>query len=83
MLYDIWLSPPHGMYFILSLMMIGAMLCSSLKTSEVLEVKTAALLVPGIGATDVRGKMKNRSYLAFLGQRYERLGGGEKTRFTI
>lgn len=23
--------------------------------------------------------MKNRSYLAFLGQRYERLGGGEKT----
>ena len=23
--------------------------------------------------------MKNRSYLAFLGQRYERMGGGEKT----
>ena len=24
--------------------------------------------------------MKNRSYLAFLGQRYERMGGGEKTK---
>ena len=24
--------------------------------------------------------MKNRSYLAFLGQRYERLGGVEKTK---
>lgn len=24
--------------------------------------------------------MKNRSYLAFLGQRYERMGVGEKTR---
>ena len=27
-LYGIWLSPPHGMYFVLSLIMIGAMLCS-------------------------------------------------------
>ena len=26
--------------------------------------------------------MKNRSYLAFLGQRYERMGGGEKTEIT-
>ena len=43
------------MYLILSLMMIGAMSCSSLKTSDVLEVKAAALLVPGIGATDVGG----------------------------
>ena len=43
------------MYLILSLMMIGAMLCYSLKTSDVLAVKAAALLVPGIGATDVGG----------------------------
>ena len=40
-LYGICLSPPHGMYFVLSLIMIGAMLCSSLKTSDVLEVKAA------------------------------------------
>ncbi len=67
------------MYFNLSLMMIGEMLCSSLKTSDVLEVKAAALFVPGIGATDVGVYRKNRSYLAFLGQRYERWGGVEKT----
>ena len=40
-LYGIRLSPPQGMYFVLSLIMIGAMLCSSLKTSDVLEVKAA------------------------------------------
>ena len=71
------------MYFILSLMMIGAMLCSSLKTSDVLGVKAAEAWRPGMVATDVRGKVKNRSYLAFLGQRYERLGGGEKTNIML
>ena len=54
-LYGIWLSPPHGMYFVLSLIMIGAMLCSSLKTSDVLEVKAAETWVPGIVTTDVGG----------------------------
>ena len=52
-LYGIWLSPSHGMYFILSLMMIGAMLCSSLKTSDVLEVKAAEAWVPWMLWTDV------------------------------
>ena len=33
----------------------GAMSCSSLKTSDVLVVKAAALFIPGIGATDVGG----------------------------
>ena len=41
------------MYFIFSLMMIGAMLCSSLKTSDVLEVKAAEALAPGMVWTDV------------------------------
>ena len=71
------------MYFILSLMMIGAMLCSSLKTSLVLGVKTAEAWRLGMVATDVGGKMKNRSYLAFLGQRYEQRMDGEKTMLTI
>ena len=53
MLYGIWLSPPHGMYFILSLMMIGAMLCSSLKISDVLEVKAAEAWAPGMVWTEV------------------------------
>ena len=79
MLYDIRLSPPQGMYFMRSLMKIGAMSFSSLKTSDVLVVKAAEAWVPGMVATDVGGIMKNRSYLAFLGQRYERLCGGEKT----
>ncbi len=43
------------MYFILSLMMIGAMLCSSLKTSDVLEVKAADAWAPGMVTTDVGG----------------------------
>ena len=43
------------MYFILSLMMIGAMLYSSLKTSLVLEVKAAEALAPGSVTTDVDG----------------------------
>ena len=43
------------MYFILSLMIIGAMLCSSLKTSDVLEVKAAEAWAPGIVTTDVGG----------------------------
>ena len=43
------------MYFILSLIMIGAMLCSSLKTSDVLEVKAAETWVPGMVTTDVGG----------------------------
>ena len=56
-LYGIWLSPPHGMYFVLSLIMIGAMLCSSLKTSDVLEVKAAEAWVPGMMTTDVGGRL--------------------------
>ena len=51
-------------------MMIGAILCSSLKTSDVLEVKAAEALAPGMVTTDVGGINENRSYLAFLGQRY-------------
>lgn len=43
------------MYFILSLMMIGAMSFSSLKTSDVLEVKAAEAWAPGMVATDVGG----------------------------
>ena len=43
------------MYFILSLMMIGAILCSSLKTSLVLEVKAAEAWAPGMVTTDVGG----------------------------
>ena len=54
-LYGIWLSPPQGMYFMRSLIMIGVMLCSSLKTSDVLEVKAAEALVPGMVWTDVGG----------------------------
>ena len=63
MLYGILLSSPNGMYFILSLMMIGAMLCSSLKTSDVLEVKAADLLVPGMVPTDVGG-MNEKSLIS-------------------
>ena len=43
------------MYCILSVMKTGAMLCSSLKTSEVLGVKAVDLLVPGIMTTNVEG----------------------------
>ena len=43
------------MYFVLSLIMIGAMSFSSLKTSDVLEVKAAEAWVPGIVTTDVGG----------------------------
>ena len=62
-LYGIRLSPPHGMYFMRSLMKIGAMLCSSLKTSDVLEVKVADLLVPGMVTTDVGG-MNEKSLIS-------------------
>ena len=41
MLYGIMLSAPHGMYCILSFIMIGDMLCCALNTSDVLEVKAA------------------------------------------
>ena len=64
MLYGIRLSPPHGMYFILSLMMTGAMSCS--QTSLVLGVKVADLLVPGIGATDVGGEQKKSLMSCFF-----------------
>ena len=53
----------HGMYFILSLMMIGAMLCSSLKTSDVLEVKAEEAWVPGMVTTDVDG-IKEKSLIS-------------------
>ena len=71
------------MYFILSLMMIGAMLCSSLKTSDVLEVKAAEAWVPGMVTTDVGGINEKSLISCFLGQRYERMGGGEKTRLIL
>jgi len=54
-LYGIRLSPPQGMYFMRSLMKMGAMSFSSLKTSDVLEVKAAETWVPGIVTTDVGG----------------------------
>ena len=63
MLYGILLSPPNGMYFILSLMMTGAMLCSSLKTSDVLEVKAAEAWVPEMVTTDVGG-MNEKSLIS-------------------
>ncbi len=52
-MYGIWLSPPYGMYFMRSLMKIGAMSFSSLKTSDVLVVKAAEAWVPGMLWTDV------------------------------
>lgn len=55
MLYGIRLSPSQGMYFMRSLMKIGAMSFSSLKTSDVLVVKAAEAWVPGMVATDVGG----------------------------
>ena len=58
------------MYFILSLMMIGAMLCSSLKTADVLEVKAAEALAPGSVTTDVGGINEKSLISCFLGQRY-------------
>ena len=51
------------MYFILSLMMIGVILCSSLKTSDVLEVKAAEALAPGMVTTDVGG-MNEKSLIS-------------------
>ena len=51
------------MYFILSLMMIGAILCSSLKTSLVLVVKAAEVWVPGMVATDVGG-INEKSFIS-------------------
>lgn len=62
-LYGIWLSLPHGMYFILSLMMTVAMSCSSLKTSDVLEVKAAEASVLGMVWTDVGG-MNEKSLIS-------------------
>ena len=43
------------MYFVLSLIMIGAMSFSSLKTSDVLVVKAAEAWLPGMVTTDVGG----------------------------
>ena len=85
MLYGILLSPPHGMYFILSLMMIGAMLCSSLKTSDVFWMKAAALLVPGIGTTDVGG-VKEKSLISCFFRakiRREMCGGKDNTKLKV
>ena len=38
------------------------------------------MLAPRMATTDVMKKV-NRSYPAFLGQRYERMGGREKTEY--
>ena len=43
------------MYFMRSLMKMGAMSFSSLKTSDVLAVKAAEALAPGMVTTDVGG----------------------------
>ena len=51
------------MYFVLSLIMIGAMLFSSLKTSDVLEVKAAEASVLGMVWTDVGG-MNEKSLIS-------------------
>ena len=51
------------MYFILSLLMMGAILCSSLKTSDVLEVKAAEALAPGMVTTEVGG-MNEKSLIS-------------------
>lgn len=59
-------------------MMIGAMLCSSLKTSDVLEVKAAEAWAPGMVWTDVGGIKEKSLMSCFLGQRYERCVGEEK-----
>lgn len=63
MLYGIRLSPPQGMYFMRSLIKIGAMSFSSLKTSEVLVVKAAEVWVPGMVATDVGG-INEKSFIS-------------------
>ena len=44
-------------------MMIGVILCSSLKTSDVLEVKAAEALAPGMVTTDVGG-MNEKSLIS-------------------
>ena len=85
MLYGILLSPPHGMYFILPLMMIGAMLCSSLKTSDVLEVKAAEAWVPGMVTTDVGGMNEKSLIFCFFRARIRRemCGGKDNTKLKV
>ena len=47
-------------------MMIGAMLCSSLKTSDVLEVKAAEAWAPGMVTTDVGGMNEKSLIFCFF-----------------
>lgn len=63
MLKGICLSAPQGMYFMRSVMKTVAMSRSSLKTSLVLVVKAADLLVPGRVTTEVGG-MKEKSLIS-------------------
>ena len=73
------------MYFILSLIMIGAMLCSSLKTSDVLEVKAAEAWAPGIVTTDVGG-INEKSLLSCFFRakiRREMCGGKDNTKLKV
>ena len=73
------------MYFILSLMMIGAMLCSSLKTSDVLEVKAAEAWAPGMLWTDIGG-INEKSFISCFFRakiRIEMCGGKDNTKLKV
>ena len=71
---------PTGMYFMRSLMKIGAMSFSSLKTSDVLEVKAAEAWAPGIVTTDVGGINEKSLISCFFRAKIRReMCGGEKT----
>ena len=66
-------------------MMIGAMLCSSLKTSDVLEVKAAEALALGMMTTDVDG-IKEKSLISCFFRakiRREMCGGKDNTKLNI
>ena len=66
------------MYFMRSLMKIGAMLCSSLKTSNVLEVKAAEAWVPGMVTTDVGGIYEKSLISCFFRAKIRANGEGGK-----
>ena len=84
-LYGIRLSPPQGMYFMRSLMNIGAMSFSSLKTSDVLEVKAAEAWAPGIVTTDVGGINEKSLISCFFRAkiRREMCGGKDNTKLNV
>lgn len=79
------MSPPQGMYFMRLLMKIGAMLCFSLKTSDVLVVKAAETWASGIVTTDVGGiNEKSLIYCFFRAKiRREMCGGKDNTKLKV